>query len=377
MGRHVFHLPDVGEGLTEAEIIVWHVQTGDVVEVNQTILEIETAKASVEIPCPFTGTIEQIHVHPGDVVPVGAPIVTLEVPDREAVLVGYGVKSEHSRRRRRTGPSKTTPGSVRAKPLVRKRARELGIDLASVIPTGVHGDVTRADLEAAAEGTSGMPVRGVHRSMAKAMSASVATIPQVTIWVDVDMQHTLQRIADLRTDPQYAGVKVTPLTMVARAIVRTFREHPFVNARWQEHGAEARIVHHDHLHLGIATDTERGLVVPSIKNADQCDDVTLARRLTELIAAARAGTCTPAELSGATMSVTNIGVFGIDGGTPILPPGEAAIIAMGRIHERPWVVDGTLGIRPIMQLLMTFDHRILDGAKASRALAGIADALRA
>jgi 2-oxoisovalerate dehydrogenase E2 component (dihydrolipoyl transacylase) len=375
MGRHVFQLPDVGEGLTEAEILVWHVQPGDVVEVNQTILEIETAKASVEIPCPFTGTIAEIHVKPGDVVPVGAPIVTLEVPDREAVLVGYGVKSEHSRRRRRSSTPRASSGTVRAKPLVRKRARELGIDLASVPATGPHGDVTRADLEAAVGGTSGTPVRGVHRSMAKAMSESAATIPQVTIWVDVDMHDTLHRIAQLRSDPRYAGVKVTPLTMVAAAIVRTFREHPHINAQWREESSQASIVHHDHLHLGIATDTDRGLIVPSIKHAEQCDDVTLARKLTEIIAAARAGQCTPADLSGATLSVTNIGVFGIDGGTPILPPGEAAIVAMGRIHDRPWVVDGVVVPRPIMQLLMTFDHRVLDGAKASRALAAIADAI--
>lgn len=370
MARQVFRMPDVGEGLTEAEILTWFVKPGDTVEVNQMIVEIETAKAAVELPCPFAGTVQQIHAEPGELVDVGAPIITVEVS--ESVLVGYGVHDEPVRRRRKAPtavPQTMTTRAVRAKPLVRKRARDLGIDLTHITPTGRHGDVTRADLDAAA-GTPVRrePVRGVHRAMADAMSTSAASAPQVTIWVDVDMQSALNRVA--ATD----GVRITPLALVGAAVIKACGEYPRINARWLE-GPPVQIQWHDHVNLGIAVDTERGLLVPSVKNAQDLDLPELATSINGLVDTARNGRCTPAELTGSTISITNVGVFGIDGGTPMLNPGESAIVGMGRITERPWVVDGTLAVRPVMTLMMTFDHRMVDGATGSRALMSIATEL--
>jgi pyruvate dehydrogenase E2 component (dihydrolipoamide acetyltransferase) len=371
MAHQVFRLPDVGEGLTEAEILTWLVAPGDTVEVNQLIVEIETAKAAVELPCPFAGTVHQIHVQPGDIVDVGSPIITVEVS--ESVLVGYGVHHEPVRRRRRAVEEATQPMSaraVRAKPLVRKRARELGIDLAHITPTGRHGDVTRADVDAAAEGSARRePVRGVHRAMAAAMSVSAISAPQATIWVDVDMQRALDRAASI------SGVRVTPLTLVAEATVMACAKFPRINARWLD-GPPAQIQWHDHVNVGIAVDTDRGLLVPSVKGAHDLTLPDLASRVNALVETARAGKCTPADLTGSTISITNVGVFGIDGGTPLLNPGESAIIGMGRIVERPWVVDGAMEIRPVMTVMMTFDHRIVDGATGSRALMSIVEELR-
>jgi 2-oxoisovalerate dehydrogenase E2 component (dihydrolipoyl transacylase) len=369
MAHQVFRLPDVGEGLTEAEILTWFVAPGDIVEVNQMIVEIETAKAAVELPSPFAGTVHQLHVQPGDIVDVGSPIITVEVA--ESVLVGYGVRPESVRRRKR-GDSTTASHparGIRAKPLVRKRARELGIDLTNITPTGRHGDVTRADVESAAESPARRePVRSVHRAMAAAMSESVATAPQATIWVDVDVQLALERAASITT------VRVTPLALVTEATVKACAQFPRINARWLD-GPPAQIQWHDHVNLGIAVDTDRGLLVPTVKGAQDLSLADLASRINDLVETARAGQCTPAELSGGTISITNVGVFGIDGGTPLLNPGESAIIGMGRIAERVWVVNDAIEIRPVMTLMMTFDHRIVDGATGSRALMSIAEML--
>lgn len=370
MVHQIFRLPDVGEGLTEAEILTWFVKPGDTVEVNQIIVEIETAKAAVELPCPFTGIVQQLHVEPGDLVDVGAPIITVEVV--ESVLVGYGVHDEPVRRRRKLANGATpTPATreVRAKPLVRKRARDLGIDLTHITPTGRHGDVTRADLDSAV-GTPVRrePVRGVHRAMADAMSTSVATAPQVTIWVDVDMQSALAKAAATST------IRITPLALVGAAVIKACAEYPRINARWLD-GPPVQIQWHDHVNLGIAVDTERGLLVPSVKSAQELELHQLAKSINALVETARHGRCTPAELTGSTISITNVGVFGIDGGTPMLNPGESAIIGMGRIADQPWVEDGALVVRPVMTLMMTFDHRMVDGATGSRALMSIAAAL--
>ena len=370
MAHQVFRLPDVGEGLTEAEILTWFVKPGDTVEVNQMIVEIETAKAAVELPCPFAGTVQRIHAEPGDLVDVGAPIITVEVS--ESVLVGYGVHDEPVRRRRKAPsdvPQTITTRAVRAKPLVRKRARDLGIDLTHITPTGRHGDVTRADLDAAV-GTPVRrePVRSVHRAMADAMSTSAAAAPQVTIWVDVDMQSALSRAETI------GNVRVTPLALVGAAVMKACAEYPRINARWIA-GPPVQIQWHDHVNLGIAVDTERGLLVPSVKNAQELELHELAASINQLVDTARNGRCTPTELTGSTISITNVGVFGIDGGTPMLNPGESAIIGMGRIAERPWVVDGALVVRPVMTVMMTFDHRMVDGATGSRALMSIAATL--
>ena len=406
---HAFALPDVGEGLTEAEILRWLVQPGDVVEVNQMIVEIETAKAAVELPSPYAGTVARLHVEAGAVVPVGTTIISIAVAaprssERQAVLVGYGVREEARAPRRRRSRRDAGAGSagepvgpaapVRAKPPVRKLARDLGVDLAGLIPTGRRGEVTREDVQAAARaglaagaasgpavasavprapGGERIPVRGVHRAMAEAMVASAFTAPHVTEWVDVDMSRTLEVLGRLRE--RHPTIRLTPMTIVAVALVRAAVRHPMVNATWVEEPDGPHVQVHGQVNLGIAADTPRGLLVPVIRDADRLGLVDLGSRIDDLVTTARTGHCTPADLTGGTITLTNIGVFGIDGGTPILPPGQASILAMGRIVDRAWVVQGAVVPRPVMQLALSFDHRIVDGATGSRALREVADFL--
>lgn len=406
-----FALPDVGEGLTEAEILRWHVQPGDVVKVNQMIVEIETAKASVELPCPFAGTVTELLVTEGSIVPVGSPIITVETPDapptseRQAVLVGYGVRAggaEPRRRRRPASASDSSPtsgtGSVRAKPPVRKLARDLGVDLATVKPTGAQGEVTRADVVGAGPGGAPavaaipsptttpsptptraaavpgerLPVRGVHRAMADAMVQSAFTAPHVTEWVDVDMSRAMAAIARLRELPGAGDLRITPMILVAAGLIRAAVRYPMINSTWVDAPDGAHVMIHGEVNLGIAADTPRGLLVPTIKGASELGLLDLTRAVQALIETARAGRSTPADLTGGTISLTNIGVFGVDGGTPILSPGQTAILAMGRIIDRAWVVEGQVVPRPVMQLTLSFDHRVIDGALGSRALRSVA-----
>lgn len=400
-----FALPDVGEGLTEAEILRWHVQPGDVVKVNQVIVEIETAKASVELPCPFAGTVTELLVTEGSIVPVGSPIITVETPDapptseRRAVLVGYGVReggAEPRRRRRPATAKDSTPvavtGSVRAKPPVRKLARDLGVDLATVTPTGAQGEVTRADVVGAGPGGvpaaavaplppatrtaavpgERLPVRGVHRAMADAMVQSAFTAPHVTEWVDVDMSRALDAISRLRELPGAGDLRITPMILVAAGLIRAAVRYPMINSTWVDAPDGPHVMVHGEVNLGIAADTPRGLLVPTIKGASQLELLDLARAVQALIETARAGRSTPSDLTGGTISLTNIGVFGVDGGTPILSPGQTAILAMGRIIDRAWVVEGQVVPRPVMQLTLSFDHRVIDGALGSRALRSVA-----
>lgn len=403
-----FALPDVGEGLTEAEILRWHVRPGDVVQVNQLVVEIETAKAAVELPCPFAGTVTSLDVEVGTIVPVGTPIITIETegaapaPERQAVLVGYGVRegATVTRRQRRgatttvaAAPAATSTVAVRAKPPVRKLARDLGIDLATVPPSGAAGEVTRDDVLRAggpppapastpteprvANPAPGerVPVRGVQRAMAEAMVQSAFSAPHVTEWVDVDMSRALEVVARLREDPRAADLRITPMVLVAAGLVRAAQDHPRVNSTWVD-GADGAEVHlHASVNLGIAADTPRGLIVPTIRNAETLGLLDLAAAIRALVETARAGAATPADLTGGTITLTNIGVFGIDGGTPILNPGQVAILAMGRILERAWVVDGHVVPRPVMQLSLSFDHRVVDGALGSRVLQSVAQFL--
>lgn len=394
----VFVLPDVGEGLTEGEILTWHVRPGDVVTINQTIVEIETAKAAVELPCPYAGTVVDVHVEPGEVVPVGSPLISIRVsqaaPQREAVLVGYGVREDLGIRRR---PRKAVrlddhgrPTASRAKPLVRKLAKDLGVDITTVEGTGANGDVTREDvLRAVNEGPSApttpatavvrgderMPVRGVHRAMADAMVLSAFTAPHVSVILEVDMKRTLELVARLRAHPKYADVRVNPFTIVSLALIRAAKKHPLINATWVEGGDGSDIIIHREVNLGMAADTPRGLLVPVVHGADSMSIHGLAHQQRELIERARAGRSTPAELTGSTVTVTNVGVFGVDAGTPIINPGESAILAMGRIIDKPWVVDGNIVIRPVMQLSLSFDHRVCDGKQGSQAIVTIGDFL--
>ena len=435
-----FALPDVGEGLTEAEVLVWHVAVGDQVVVNQVLVEIETAKAAVELPSPFAGEVVALLVEPGATVPVGTPIITVATAGtvgvdtpaapgagakREAVLVGYGVVPSSSTRRRRTTaagdaaaadllpPPPEDPATAlrrggfevgaavharatspegrvaRAKPPVRKRAKELGVDLQSVTPTGADGVVTRADVEGASALSGGhgarrdidpsvreerIPVRGVLRAMADAMVRSASTAPHVTEWVTVDVTETMRLGERLRAMPEFDGATVGPTLFAAWALCRAVGRHPRINATWDEPAGEVVVKHY--VNLGVAAATPRGLVVPNIKDAQNLDLVALARALKRLTETARAGRTAPADLAGGTVTLTNVGMFGVDGGTPILNPGEAAILCLGQVATRPWVVDGAVVPREVCEVTLSFDHRHVDGALGSQVLADIAATLR-
>lgn len=398
MSEQVFALPDVGEGLTEAEIVRWRVAPGDAVAVNDPVVEIETAKAIVELPCPFSGVIGDLLVAEGQLVEVGTPILSVvgsgslepvATPERTPVLIGYGVMEDEVHAAPAAPPSggghtraepripTQTAGSTRvlAKPPVRALARELGVDLARVTPTGPYGDVTRDDVRAATASPAGghrTPVRGVQRSMAAAMVASASSAVAVSVWKDVDVSGTVAAVARLR---EQTGQRVTPLTIAALAVVRAVRRTPIVNATWHDTDDGAEIEQHSGVHLGIAVAGPRGLVVPKIPDADQLNSLGMARALTDLTERAREDRITPADSLGATITITNIGVFDVDGGTPVLPPGQAAILATGRIIDRPWAIDGGLAVRPVMQLSLTFDHRIVDGQQGATFLSDVASVL--
>jgi 2-oxoisovalerate dehydrogenase E2 component (dihydrolipoyl transacylase) len=448
-----FKLPDVGEGLTEADIVAWHVKPGDQVEVNQIIVEIETAKAVVELPSPWDGTVARLLVEEGQTVDVGTPIIAVEVagagsavagtndsaersvvpapapaaapavaeaqPQRQAVLVGYGVKASSTTRRARrvtaarpetaevptgsrvpaepvavpAGPD--APAAVRAlaKPPVRRLAKDLGINLTGLTGSGPKGTITRDDVHRAAGGTTArseekvvengawtaslavvpspageerIPVRGVRKHMAAAMVSSAFTAPHVTEFLQVDVTETMAAVRRVRDLPEYAEVRISPLLFVARALLTAVRRHPLVNSSWDE-GAQEIVVKH-YVNLGIAVAAERGLLVPNIKNAGELSLPELARSLQALAETARAGRATPADLAGGTITITNVGVFGVDGGTPILTPGEAAILAFGQVRDAPWVVDGQLAVRSVCTLSLSFDHRIIDGQLGSALL---------
>lgn len=447
----LFKLPDVGEGLTEAEIVKWHVQPGDTVEDGQTIVEIETAKAIVELPCPFDGVVAELLVTEGETVDVGVPIIAVGTeggavatpvseppaqtaalreegvptanepgmvtpqeapPKRQPVLVGYGVKEGATKRRARkasngaaqAAPAVTpAPAPVRpqapaprpqpvdnglplAKPPVRKMAKDLGIDLATITGSGPQGSITRDDVLAAqaappqASATAGareerVPVKGVRKATAAAVSGSAFTAPHVTEFLQVDVTRTMETVKRLRELPEFVDVKVSPLLLVARALLTAVRRHPMVNSTWADGPNGAEIVVKHYVNLGIAAATERGLIVPKVKDAQDLDLPGLARALNELTAKARAGKASPADLSDGTISITNVGVFGVDTGTPILTPGEAAILAFGQIRDMPWVHEGELAIRKVTTLALSFDHRIVDGELGSRVLRDVGDML--
>lgn len=479
-----FNLPDAGEGLTEAEIVAWHVAVGDTVEVNQTIVEIETAKSLVDLPSPFAGVVTRLLVEPGTTVDVGTPIIEVDVDPtgaaapapvapagvavapaaggqalepvpadaatREAVLVGYGVSGQGSARRPRaaqpatatdqngtrptpapapasappapalsapalSAPAPSAPASsapaasgraasgrahVLAKPPVRKLARDLDVDLGSVTPTGPGGIVTREDVLARsvetearalatypgddspwlAQGTvSGggrqtrVPVKSVRKRTAEAMVASAFTAPHVTVFHTLDITRTMKLVARLREDREFAEVRVTPLLIAAKAVLTAVRRHPEINASWDD--ATQEIVYKHYVNLGIAASTPRGLVVPNIKDAHTLGLKDLAIGISELTATARAGRTSPAEMSDGTITITNVGVFGIDSGTPILNPGEAAILAFGAIRQQPWVHKGKVKPRYVTQLALSFDHRLVDGALGAKFLSDVAAVL--
>lgn len=411
-----YRLPDVGEGLTEAEIHAWHVQVGDTVAVNQVLLEIETAKSVVELPSPFAGTVEALLVEVGQTVTVGTPLVRVgdgsasapPVPAAPAAddaggpanLVGYGPRETVSRRRRRAGahanalaPARPAPAPVAAParalaaPPVRLRARELGVDLNQVPPSRPDGVVTMADLAAYSGGARAAapampelldreyrePVKGVRKMMAAAMVESAYSAPHVTLTVEIDTTHSVDLVRELRQDPRYAGIRLTSLTMVARACILALREYPELNARWDGEAVTFR----RYVNLGIAAATPRGLIVPNIKDAADLSGPELARAVEELTNTARAGRSQPADQTGGTFTITNIGVLKVDSGTPIINPGESAILALGAVRRKPWVIttkDGSeaIAIRDVVTFSLSVDHRFIDGEKASQFLAMIA-----
>ncbi|MDQ4011138.1 MAG: 2-oxo acid dehydrogenase subunit E2, partial [Actinomycetota bacterium] len=400
-----FLLPDAGEGLTEAEVLTWHVGPGDTVSVNQIIVEIETAKAAVELPCPYAGVVSELYAEPGATVQVGSPLIAIDVdasgagsetsradqigeegPDgRISTLVGYGPRTGAATRRRRkdtgtpVGAEPVAAAAVQttplAKPPVRKLARELGLDLQAVPGSGTGGVITREDVQQAAAlagngaAGSGMgpgaglqrrePVRGVRKATAAAVVSSAFTAPHVTVFLTVDVTPMMQLRSRLKTQPQFRDVKLTPLAFAARAMCLALRRTPEANARWDE--AAGEIIYFQYVHLGIAAATPRGLVVPKVRDAERMSLHELAVALDELATCARDGRTAPGDMLEGTITVTNIGVFGVDTGTPILNPGESAILALGAIRDMPWVVDGALVVRKVCQLALSVDHRVVDG----------------
>lgn len=451
----VFPLPDLGEGLTESEVLSWHVKEGDEVTLNQILGEVETAKAVVELPSPFSGVIEALHAAPGEVVQVGRPLITFEVEGeapvgsdessaekRTPTLVGYGaaVGSDAPPRRRRSrrgsapaqpaadpAPSlpdvaeapaaepapaaaaaqQTPAASVltsrpRATPPVRKLARDHGVDLNSLVGSGPDGLILRSDVTAAAgagtvQEVAGaaavagaataagpqagramgaqpggdeewdVPVRGVRKATAAAMVASSTQQPQVTEFLTVDVTRTMKLVRRLREDRAWSGVRVSPLAVVAKAVCLALATEPGLNATWMGESIRFR----RRVDLGIAVATERGLVVPHVPAAQGMSLRELAGAIGELAGTAREGR-TPAELlRGGTFTITNVGVFGVDAGTPLLNPGQSGILAMGAVRRQPWEHRGKIKLREVMTLAITFDHRVVDGAEGSRFLATV------
>ncbi|MFJ8763295.1 dihydrolipoamide acetyltransferase family protein [Streptomyces clavifer] len=440
-----FKMPDVGEGLTEAEILKWFVQPGDTVTDGQVVCEVETAKAAVELPIPFDGVVHELRFPEGTTVDVGEVIIAVDVapgsgdapaaetapaavqqpvteaePEapkaRKPVLVGYGVSESSTKRRARKGVEVPGPAAAAiqaeinghgavvpesrplAKPPVRKLAKDLGIDLATVTPTGEGGIITREDVHAAAVPAAAevpapsapavavqapaapaaavgaretrIPVKGVRKAIAQAMVGSAFTAPHVTEFVTVDVTRTMRLVAELKEDKDMAGVRVNPLLIIAKALLVAIRRNPEVNAAWDE--AAQEIVQKHYVNLGIAAATPRGLIVPNIKDAHDKTLPQLAASLGELVSTAREGKTSPAAMAGGTVTITNVGVFGVDTGTPILNPGESAILAVGAIKLQPWVHKGKVKPRQVTTLALSFDHRLVDGELGSKVLADVA-----
>lgn len=422
-----FMLPDLGEGLTEATIVTWNVAVGDVVTRNQAIAEVETAKALVELPSPRAGSVTALHAAEGETLAVGAPLIGIEVeaaggadgggpaagsgaddaaspapdaeaaqpaPQRQQVLVGYGpMLPGTGRPRRRPRSFETVPyvgrsaeeaarPTPKAMPPVRRHARDLGVDLATVEGTGPGGRILRGDVDACAYGgrkdhggarggmgSTRQPVTGLRRETARAMSASAFTAPHASVHTTIDVTDTLERLR--RTDRD--GRRTSFLAAVCRAIVPAAARTPSANARFDADAGEIELF--EQVSLGVAVATERGLVVATVPGADALDGATLTERIAEQAGKAREGALAPAELTGSTLTVTNVGVFGVEGGVPILNPGQSTILAIGALRTQPWEHRGEMALRTVVTLTVSFDHRVLDGAEASRYLMDIADVL--
>jgi pyruvate dehydrogenase E2 component (dihydrolipoamide acetyltransferase) len=452
-----FHLPDLGEGLPDAELVQWLVKEGDTVALNQSIAEVETAKASIELPSPFAGVVQKLHANPGDVVEVGSVIISFgdgsepeAGPDaaseeadaaapasaeetRTPNLVGYGAETRRSGRPQRRARSASAAGHgdtavleadvreaaphdaipdfapvdtatvierPRSTPPVRAHAKQLGIDLALVEGTGHDGLITREDVDAFAAragvaasaqtsepvvedvasdlfetgGVTRIPIRGVRKHTAEAMVRSAFSAPHVTSFHTVDATKTMEFVAELKADKAYADLRIGPLAVVAKAVCLALKRTPMLNASWDEQAAE--IVQYGYVNLGIAAATDRGLVVPNIVGADRMSLGDLAQSLGELTRIAREGRTSPAQMTGGTFTITNIGALGIEAGTPILNPGEAGILGVGAVQRRPWEHRGEIALRDVVTLSLSFDHRLVDGAEGARFLRDVGDILQ-
>lgn len=379
-----FLLPDLGEGLTEAEIVDWLVAVGDTVTVDQVVVEVETAKAAVEVPVPFAGVITALHGSPGESVPVGAPLITVleqgfaepGIVSSGNVLVGYGTSTPtrraRDRRGRRAATTVAAPGVI--SPYVRKLARERGVELASIAGTGPGGIVRRADLDAAVAPVARdrrIPLRGLRKTVADKLTTSRREIPEATVWVDVDATGLIDARAALNAARPDRPVSL--LSLLARFVVAGLRRYPELNSRVD--GDEIVVI--GSIHLGIAAQTDKGLVVPVVSDADTLSTRALAEAIRDRTAEGRAGRLTPADLTGGTFTVNNYGVFGVDGSAAIINHPEAAILGMGRIMDRPWAVDGQLAVRKVCELTLAFDHRVCDGGTAGGFLRFVADCVEA
>lgn len=439
-----FRLPDLGEGLTEAEVVQWLVAPGDSVALNQTLAEVETAKAVVELPSPYEGTVASLHAEAGETVAVGSPLIAFDVagaepaatPQTESAseekaqpnLVGYGAAPASGARparraRRGAAPTMSTADAAvleaaphdvlpaaaaepalgerpRSTPPVRAHAKRLGVDLVLVAASVGDRVITRADVDEYAERTGAVaaasvdapsrqtpaavasmgersqtriPVRGVRKHTAQAMVQSAFTAPHVTTFHTVDVTATMELIERLRADKTLAEHRIGPLVIIAKAVCLALGRNPALNATWDEPAGE--IIENHYVDLGIAAATERGLIVPNIRDAERLSLTGLADALAQLTATARSGKTSPADLAGGTFSITNIGVFGIDAGTPILPPGQSGILAVGAVRRQPWEHEGQIALRQVMTLSLSFDHRLVDGAQGARFLKDVADIL--
>jgi 2-oxoisovalerate dehydrogenase E2 component (dihydrolipoyl transacylase) len=386
----IFRLPDLGEGLTEAEVVQWLVAEGDTVTVDQAIAEVETAKAVVEVPTPYAGRVATLHAKAGSTLAVGEPLITVEEQAAETyreeeragsgnVLIGYGTSevATTSRRRRPRGPVLATATHTRPpqviSPLVRNLARTNGIDLTKVEATGRGGVIMRADVERALAGSTPavsterrVPLTGFRKAAAAALSRSRAEIPEATVWVDVDATLLWQ----LReSNPGGPGL----LAYLARFVVAGLRAHPVLNARFD--AGRQEIVESERINLGLAVQGDRGLVVPAVIGAESMNTTKLGEEIRRVTTAARAGRATPEELSAGTFTLNNYGSFGVDGSAAIINYPQVAILGIGRIIDRPWVVDGELCVRKVTQLSFVFDHRVCDGGTAAGFLRSVADAI--
>ena len=429
MAARDFKLPDLGEGLTEGEVVRWLVKEGDAVDLNQPIVEVETAKAMVEIPAPYAGTVTKLHAGEGETLEVGALLLSIDTgaaasnqdegqeEDRQETLVGPGERRQGRRRRigARVGaaappngasavaaaapapeaaPVPAAPARAKATPPVRKYAKDRGVDLAVVEGTGRDGRVTREDVDRALtpapaaaaaaalplslphdRGEERLPVRGTRKQIAAAMVGSAFSIPHVTEFLTVDatalmaLRERLRRLPEVET----GEVRLTPLAIIAKALCVALRRFPLMNSSWDE--AAGEIVVKGWVNLGIATDTPTGLLVPNVKDADLLGVLALASEIRRLAELGRERKLAPADLTRGTITITNVGGYGVEGGTPIINRPECAILATGLIAPRPWVVDGTLAVRQLMTASVSFDHRIVDGAYAARFLVHLRDLL--